>query len=160
METQILAWADAHHDRTGKWPSHRSVLVSDVVDETWSGIDTALRLGYCGFPGGDTLARLLDRHRRGKVSRRFVWTPEEDEWVRTQTAQEAAQKTGHSLRAVYERRRRLGVITARGGPVPRGWTPAEDELVQTLAAQEAARRTKRSLAAIYVRRHQLGVRRH
>jgi hypothetical protein len=41
-----------------------------------------------------------------------VWTAEEDELVKTLSAEEAAKKTGRSLKAVYERRR-LGMPDGR-----------------------------------------------
>lgn len=42
-----------------------------------------------------------------------LWTPQEDEAVRTLPAEEAAAKTGRTLRAVYMRRNRLGMPDAR-----------------------------------------------
>jgi hypothetical protein len=60
---QILAWADAHQARTGRWPVPRSGPVAGVPGESWSGISVALRQGLRGLPGGDTLARLLRRER-------------------------------------------------------------------------------------------------
>jgi hypothetical protein len=154
---QILAWADAHRAQTGNWPRANSGPVIEAPGEKWRAIENALYDGYRGLPGGDSLARLLDRHRRSEEARRFTWTPQEDEWVRTWTAQQVAQQTGRSLRAVYERRRQLGVPAAQPGPIPRGWTAEEDEMVRTLPVREVAQRTGRSLTAVYVRRHQLGV---
>jgi hypothetical protein len=61
---QILAWADAHHARTGDWPSAHSGPVADADGESWSGINAALWWGARGLPGGDSLARLLRRERR------------------------------------------------------------------------------------------------
>jgi hypothetical protein len=60
---QVLAWADAHRERTGRWPRQRSGCVDGVDGLTWHGIDDALRLGLRGLPGGDSLARLLARER-------------------------------------------------------------------------------------------------
>jgi hypothetical protein len=56
---QILAWADAHHRRTGQWPSGVPIPVEDGPGETWAGLDTALRNGGRGLEGGSSLARLL-----------------------------------------------------------------------------------------------------
>jgi hypothetical protein len=56
---QIAAWAKAHHARTGHWPGQRSGAIADAPGETWSGVDTALRHGSRGLPGGSSLARLL-----------------------------------------------------------------------------------------------------
>lgn len=61
--SQILAWADAHFHRHGKWPSCASGRVEDCPEESWGGIQQALVCGYRGLPGGLTLARFLDEQR-------------------------------------------------------------------------------------------------
>jgi len=61
---QILEWAEAHKVRTGMWPSRNAGPVPEAPGETWGGIETALRAGRGGLPGGDTLAQLLRRHKR------------------------------------------------------------------------------------------------
>lgn len=61
---QILAWADAHYQHTGEWPSDESGPVAGTLREHWAALNTALRQGYRGLPGGSSLARLL-RARRG-----------------------------------------------------------------------------------------------
>src|SRR4029450_6385346 len=66
---QILAWADAYHERTGQWPKAKDGLVWEAVDEKWINIDQALRLGLRGLHRGQTLAQLLAKH-RGKRNRR------------------------------------------------------------------------------------------
>ena len=68
---QILAWADAHHRRTGAWPKARSGPILDAPGETWLAVNTALELGGRGLPGGDSLPRLLWR-RRGVRHQRFL----------------------------------------------------------------------------------------
>jgi hypothetical protein len=55
---QIVCWAAAHHCRSGRWPTNRSGPVEDALEETWSGIDAALRKGCRGLPGGSSLAQL------------------------------------------------------------------------------------------------------
>ncbi|OWK35645.1 hypothetical protein [Fimbriiglobus ruber] len=60
---QILAWADAHHARTGRWPVRTSGPIPDAPGETWLTVDAALAMGRRGLPGGESLARLLARHR-------------------------------------------------------------------------------------------------
>ncbi len=62
-EGQILAWADAHHRRTGRWPYLTSGRVIDAPGERWSAIHTNLQLGQRGLHGGSSLARLLERRR-------------------------------------------------------------------------------------------------
>jgi hypothetical protein len=66
---QILAWADSHHARTGRWPTTASGPVLGRPGERWARIDAALRRGLGGLPGGDSLARLL-------ASRRGVRNPQ------------------------------------------------------------------------------------
>ncbi len=64
---KILAWADAHHRRTGKWPAIESGPVSGAKKgETWALIHNALRRGHRGLPGGSSLARLLAKYRRAR----------------------------------------------------------------------------------------------
>jgi len=61
---QVLAWAEEHFGREGRWPTAASGSVTDAPGETWANLNGALQQGHRGLPGGDTLARLLDRHRR------------------------------------------------------------------------------------------------
>ncbi len=60
---QILAWADAHHERTGQWPIKRSGYIVGTLGEKWSNVHANLRRGGRGLPGGITLAQLLERER-------------------------------------------------------------------------------------------------
>jgi hypothetical protein len=60
---QILAWADAHHQRTGEWPIIRSGLIPEALGENWPKLDNALRYGLRGLPGGSSLAQLLNECR-------------------------------------------------------------------------------------------------
>ncbi len=108
---QILAWADLHFARTGRWPSAGTGPVAGAPGEKWVNIDQALRVGSRGLPGHDTLVRLLNRRRRGRRPRQpgRPWTPAEDRLVRTLPPAEAAARTGRTLRAVYQRRRTLGI---------------------------------------------------
>jgi hypothetical protein len=59
----ILAWADEHRRRTGRWPKPKSGKVLDDPYEKWSAIQAALFAGTRGLPGRDTLPRFLARHR-------------------------------------------------------------------------------------------------
>jgi hypothetical protein len=59
----ILRWADAHHERVGEWPTADSGPVHDNRNERWARIDSALRVGLRGLPGGSSLARLLAKER-------------------------------------------------------------------------------------------------
>jgi hypothetical protein len=58
---QILAWADAHHARTGRWPSCTEGHIRGAPSETWVNVNQALSVDSRGLPGGDTLPRLLSQ---------------------------------------------------------------------------------------------------
>src|SRR5262249_34407279 len=58
-EAHILQWADEHQRRTGAWPTRHSGAIPNSGGEKWKSIDTAMRNGVRGFPGGHSLARLL-----------------------------------------------------------------------------------------------------
>jgi hypothetical protein len=59
----ILAWADAFYKRRGRWPTLDSGPIQAQVAGTWRRIDSALRVGLRGLPGGSSLARLLAAER-------------------------------------------------------------------------------------------------
>jgi len=67
----ILAWADAHHCRTGKWPKRTSGPVAESPGESWQAIDAALAVGARGLPGGMTLPQLLQAERGVRNIRRL-----------------------------------------------------------------------------------------
>ena len=60
---RILAWADAFHARTGRWPASGSGPIAEAPGETWLAIHAALGTGLRGLPGGSSLARLLAQER-------------------------------------------------------------------------------------------------
>jgi hypothetical protein len=60
---KILAWADAHYQRTGRWPNRNSGEVVGAAGENWNRIDHALYAGNRGLPGGSSLRRLLVKKR-------------------------------------------------------------------------------------------------
>jgi len=60
---QILAWADAHHVRWGRWPNSRSGPIPEAPSEKWQGVQNALYMGLRGMPGGSSLSRLLAQKR-------------------------------------------------------------------------------------------------
>lgn len=62
-ESDILAWADAHHAASGRWPTAESGPVGAAPGETWAAVDSALREGHRGLWAGGSLARLLQQHR-------------------------------------------------------------------------------------------------
>jgi len=61
--SQVLDWADAYHKRTGTWPNLYSGRIWGKKEDTWRRVDSALRLGLRGLPGGSSLARLLAEQR-------------------------------------------------------------------------------------------------
>ena len=65
----ILAWADAHYGRTGRWPRIQSGAIRDAHGETWGGVSMALWGGRRGLPGGSSLARLLAEKRGAPYAR-------------------------------------------------------------------------------------------
>jgi hypothetical protein len=106
---RILAWADEHRRRTGRWPNQRAGAVAGT-DLTWGAIAQALRMGLHGLPGGDTLAALLARERgaepaSGRYHRR-VLTVEDivrwAEWHRMRTGRWPSAASGVVLDAPEE----------------------------------------------------------
>jgi hypothetical protein len=65
---QILAWADAHHERSGEWPTQYSGAVRGVDGETWSAINRALGRGSRELPANTSLARLIAEQRGNPIS--------------------------------------------------------------------------------------------
>ena len=65
---RILAWADAHHARTGQWPRRDAGPIPEAPGETWSTVDKALVRGLRGLSGGRSLARLLQAERGARNS--------------------------------------------------------------------------------------------
>ena len=61
---RILAWADTHFQSAGSWPTAAAGPVAGAPEHTWSWVNTMLREGGRGVPGGSTLARLLKQHGR------------------------------------------------------------------------------------------------
>src|SRR5947208_701359 len=59
---QVLAWAEAHFERTGNWPAWRPDPVFEAAGENWRALDLALKRGSRGLPGGTSLAQLLANH--------------------------------------------------------------------------------------------------
>jgi len=69
---EILVWADSYHVITGNWPARSSGVEGLPEGEAWTVIDSSLRAGRRGLPGGSSLARLLREQRevqRGLVEK-------------------------------------------------------------------------------------------
>ncbi len=69
-DARILEWADAHRERTGKWPTVWSGPVVGAPTQDWSAIDGCLEFGGYGLPGRSSLAKLMAKHRG--VGRRYA----------------------------------------------------------------------------------------
>jgi hypothetical protein len=67
---EVLAWADAHHARTGKWPNHLAGPIPEAPGESWRKVQNALLHGSRGLPGGSSLAQFLAA-RRGVRNRKL-----------------------------------------------------------------------------------------
>jgi len=95
---RILAWADAHHRRTGHWPQKDSGPIEDALGETWMAVDSALRQGTRGFSGGYSLPRLLAEHRgqRNKKGLPRLTYPRILEWADAHYRRTGARPTLNS----------------------------------------------------------------
>jgi len=119
-EEQVLAWADAHHARTGKWPTRSSGPIPEAPGEAWSAVDAALVVGVRGFGGGDSLAKLLARHRgvRNKQALPPLSIEQIREWVQahhTRTGQWPRHSSGPIADAPGETWAGVNTALARGG---------------------------------------------
>jgi hypothetical protein len=65
---QVLAWADAFHQRTGKWPGVGSGPIPEAPGETWCSVDHALQKATRGLPAGCSLADFLALERGIRTS--------------------------------------------------------------------------------------------
>src|SRR5262249_26044042 len=68
---QVLAWADAHYKRTGRWPTTSSGPIPEAPGETWAAVDAAFVADSRGLAGYGSLARFLAR-RRGVRNRKAL----------------------------------------------------------------------------------------
>jgi hypothetical protein len=60
---KVLAWADAHRRRTGRWPSQHSGPINGCRYENWGAVNNALFVGTRGLLGRDSIAKILLRYR-------------------------------------------------------------------------------------------------
>jgi hypothetical protein len=112
---QILAWADAHHARTGRWPRKDSGAIPEATGEYWSSVDASLGLGHRGLPGGSSLARLLAEQRaapRGNAVRAMS------------EAQFLAWVEAHPPCAGIASGRKAGTVSGAPGETSKGPPPA------------------------------------
>ena len=68
-EKQILRWADAHHRRTGEWPTTKDRDIPEAPGETWASVAHALRTGRRGLSGRRSFGQLLCQERNVRSGR-------------------------------------------------------------------------------------------
>jgi hypothetical protein len=117
---KVLAWADAHRARTDKWPTRSSGPITEAPGEAWSAVDAALVVGVRGFPGGDSLAKLLARHRgvRNKQALPFLSVERIRGWIQAHHARVGEWPrhcSGSVLEALGETWAAVNTALARGG---------------------------------------------
>ena len=56
---EVVAWGQAHRQRTGRWPNDDSGRIPETERETWRAVHYAVRRGGRGLPGGSSLSRIL-----------------------------------------------------------------------------------------------------
>jgi hypothetical protein len=96
----ILAWADAHFARTGKWPGNGSGEIPESPGDTWEKVRNALRHGKRGLERGPSLTELLaeKRGRRDAHRRPDLTIPQILAWAdafHAQHGQWPTLKSGH-----------------------------------------------------------------
>ena len=137
---QILVWADAHHARTGCWPTVFSGRIPEANHENWNAISSALRQGYRGLPGGCTLVQLLARARgvRNKKKPPPLCVREIVKWAHAHRARHAKwplrtsgtiPDTGGETWACVDRALRLGMRDLAGGTSLSKFLAAQREIL-------------------------------
>jgi len=67
---QILRWADRYFQQRGKWPTVAAGPIPGT-DASWRSVNGNLLHGHRGLPDGDSLARLLEKERGVRNSKRL-----------------------------------------------------------------------------------------
>jgi hypothetical protein len=139
----LLDWADAHFAATGRWPSSQSGPVLHAEGENWGSIETALREGYRGLPGGQALGRLIRDHGGPDVYRtRPILTVEQIlAWAdahREATGDWPVENAGPVREATGESWNAISIALSKGG---RG-LPGGSSLARLLAEHRGARNPK------------------
>ena len=81
---QILEWADAHHSRTGNWPTRQSGQIAEASETSWMMVHMALLSGKRGLSGGSSLSKLLRQYRGVRPIRRASLSVEQIlEWAQS-----------------------------------------------------------------------------
>jgi hypothetical protein len=140
---RVLTWADAHRRRTGRWPSSESGPVANVPGETWKAVDAALRAGVRGFPGGSSLAQLLDRRRgvRNKQALRRLTVKQVLIWADYHHLRTGAWPSSKSGLIPHTRGETWSAVDAALKSGRRGF-PGGSSLARLLATERGARNRK------------------
>jgi hypothetical protein len=147
----ILAWADAHHKRWGRWSKSNSGSIEGTI-ETWSAVDAALSLGRRSLQGGSSLAKLLAEQRG---CRHWYFPPRLTltqilQWAdahRDRTGAWPTRQSGQLLEAPGETWNGIELALERGTRGLRGGTT-----LPQLLARRRGRRNRRSLPDLSVKK--------
>src|SRR5262245_57391977 len=147
---QILAWADAHHRRTGTWPTASSGRIPGARDENWQGIDGALRYGRRGLAGNSSLRLLLAECRglAAPTNRKPLTVEQILAWAdsyRQRTGNWPTESAGPVAEAPEENWRKLNAALRLGA---RGLPPGRS--LGRLLAEEREVRNRTSLPPLTV----------
>jgi hypothetical protein len=141
---QILAWVDAYHERTGKWPVRHSGAIEDAPGESWMAVEVALNNGNRGLPGGSSLPKLLTQLRGVRnIGDLPALSPEQIlAWADahfSRTGQWPKHTSGHVNEAPGETWRGIAVALVKG---QRGLLPGGSSLPKLLAEYRSVRNHK------------------
>ena len=141
---RILSWADAYHQREGRWPAVASGPIPQAPGETWVGVHVALVQGRRGLRGRSSLARLLaeERGRRMPVKPSRLTEKQVLKWADAfhhRTGQWPKLRSGRVPSAPAENWRTLDNALAEG----RRGLPGGSSLAQLLAHRRGARILRR-----------------
>jgi len=137
---QLLQWADAHHQETGKWPNVKTGTVLNSNGEKWGNIDASLSNGRRGLSGGSSLAKLLAETRglRNTASLPDLTTEQILKWAdahHNRTGQWPKLESGEVLEAPGEKWGSIDGALFRG----RRRLPGGSTLAQLLAEKRGVR---------------------
>jgi hypothetical protein len=117
-EAQIVAWAEEHHQRTGRWPACEADPIA-ASEETWLGVNLALYEGMRGLAGGSSLSKLLAERAGAPIGARKprLAIPQIVAWAklhRERTGRWPTQLDGDVADALGERWRSIHQALYRG----------------------------------------------
>jgi hypothetical protein len=139
-EEVILRLARAYHHRHERWPVQTSGNVVGAPGETWYALDSALRHGTRGLPGGSSLAKLLaenglKRHRLSQPQLTFTRILRWADAHRELTGAWPTEGSGRVWQARGETWSGINAALRQGSRgLPKGWS-----LARLLAARRGHR---------------------